>query len=109
MDHIRGNLAEQKAQRTMDSRVLGSCRRSPSKRNKDSVRNCARRHSRFILAKNPAVLFLCPGNLSEVEFKGSRLICLVEKISRQDSIQTMWCLLVTVLIEVYSAREPQRQ
>lgn len=34
---------------------------------------------------------MCPGNLREVEFKGNRLICLVEEIkmlpSRQGSIQ----------------------
>lgn len=87
MDHINGNLAEQKAQRTVSHRVLGSRRASPFTQNEDSVRNFARWHSLFILVSNLAVSCLCPGNLREVEFKGNRLICLVEEISRQDNIQ----------------------
>ena len=47
-------------------------------------------------AKNLAELFPCPEDLSEAESKGDRRICLMEGISRQDSLQAVMWLPSTV-------------
>jgi hypothetical protein len=40
-----------------------------------------------ILSKNPASFCPCPENVIEVEFKANGLICLEEKILRQERIR----------------------
>lgn len=58
-----------------------------SKESKDCIRNWIRHHSCNILAKNLILFFPCSENLSQVEFKSNKLICLTEEISRQGNIQ----------------------
>jgi hypothetical protein len=65
--------------------------------------------SHYVLAKNLAEFFPSPENLSEAGFKGDRLLCLVEGIFRQDSLQALTWQLGTVFIQVYNEREYKRR
>jgi hypothetical protein len=51
--------------------------------------NWTRGHSGYLLATNVAIFCPCPETLREVEFKGDRLIHLVEGILRQPSTQAV--------------------
>lgn len=76
--HFSGRLEDRNTERNMDSRL--SAHEVPE----DSLRNQDRDHLCVILAKNLALFYPCPDNLSESEFKGKRLIYWAEEISRQN-------------------------
>lgn len=60
-----------------------------------------RGHSYYIVAQNLSAICLYLQILCEAEFKGDRLINLVDKILKQFSIQAMAWLLFVPLIQVY--------
>lgn len=72
---------------------------------KPLLRTGHRGSSCYFLEQNVTEFCQCPGNLSEAELKNNRLCQLVEKISRQHSIQTVGYLLISVLIQIQSELE----
>lgn len=79
--------------------VESGCQTHELSEMKDSIRNCSKAHSFYILWNNLAVFH--PENLRETEFKTNRLIGLAEELSRQDNIQVMLWLLITACIHLF--------
>jgi hypothetical protein len=73
--------------------------------NKNSIRNWARGHLCYILAKSLAALCQYSKNLSETELKGNGLVYLAEEISWQENIQAVSRSLFNVGIQVHSERQ----
>lgn len=97
-----GNAEDQRANKNADSEVTVH---KASYRNKNSAGNWTREHSCYILAKNKAVLCLCPDSLSEAELKSNGLICLAEEISLQHSTEPVAWLLPIALVQINDERE----
>lgn len=59
----------------------------------------------YIQTGNPSAFYLCPKIVNGAKFKSNRLNCLAEKISIQNSMQSVEWLLLITLIQVHSKRE----